>query len=303
MSHSLSGVFAPVITPFHADLSVDIPLFIQHSRWLLRQGAGLAMFGTNSEANSLTVAERRHLLDQLLLADLDPARMLPGTGCCAIDDSVALSRHAVDAGCAGVLMLPPFYYKGITDDGLYRYYATVIERVASSRLKLYLYHIPAFTGVPLGLSLISRLIKDFPDTVVGIKDSSGDWDNVAAMLKEFPGFAIFPASESFLSRARPLGAAGCISATANVNPAGIARLCAQWDQPQAVQLQQQADSIRQTFQKYPMIAALKFATAQVSANANWEHVRPPLSPLASQQRAQLQAELSQIGFDMPGLVA
>ncbi|MBB3211060.1 4-hydroxy-tetrahydrodipicolinate synthase [Herbaspirillum sp. Sphag1AN] len=303
MSLSLSGVFAPVITPFHADLRVDVPLFVQHSRWLLGQGAGLAMFGTNSEANSLTVTERRQLLDQLLQADLDPARMLPGTGCCAIDDTVALTRHAVEAGCAGVLMLPPFYYKGVSDDGLYRYYAEVIQRVASARLKLYLYHIPAFTGVPITLSLIARLIKDFPETVVGIKDSSGDWDNVAAMLKEFPGFAIFPASESFLSRARPLGAAGCISATANVNPSGIARLCAQWDQPQGAQLQQQADAIRQTFQKYPMIAALKYATAHVSGNATWENVRPPLSPLASQQRLQLQAELAQIGFSMPGLVA
>jgi len=298
---TLSGVFAPVVTPFKTDLSVDADLFVRHSRWLLSQGAGLAIFGTNSEANSLSVSERTQLLDRLLNEGLDPARMLPGTGCCAIDDTVALTRHAVAAGCAGVLMLPPFYYKGVSDEGLYNYYAEVIARVDSSKLKLYLYHIPAFTGVPITLKLIARLIKDFPDTVVGIKDSSGDWDNVAAMLAAFPGFAIFPASESFLSRARPLGAAGCISATANINPAGIASLCADWDKAGCTQLQQQADAVRQTFQKYPMIAALKFATAHYSDKPAWENVRPPLSGLSAPHKLQLLAELQQIGFGMPGL--
>lgn len=301
MSTALSGVFAPVVTPFKSDLSVDVDLFVRHGRWLLSQGAGLAIFGTNSEANSLSVSERKFLLEQLVEASIDPARLLPGTGCCALDDTVELTRHAVDAGCGGVLMLPPFYYKGVSDDGLYRYYAEVITRVASPKLKLYLYHIPAFTGVPVTLTLIARLIKDFPKTVVGIKDSSGDWDNVAAMLKEFPGFAIFPASESLLSRARPLGAAGCISATANINPAGIVKLCVDWDKADGASLQQQADAVRQTFQKYPMIAALKFATAHYSDNPVWENLRPPLSGLSAQHKTQLLSELSQIGFSMPGL--
>lgn len=303
MSQLLSGVFAPVVTPFKADLGVDADLFVRHSRWLLSQGAGLAIFGTNSEANSLTVAERRQLLDRLLAEGVDPGRLLPGTGCCAIDDTVALTRHAVEAGCAGVLMLPPFYYKGVSDDGLYRYYAEVIARVASPKLKLYLYHIPAFTGVPITLALIDRLVRDFPDTVVGIKDSSGDWDNLAAMLAAFPGFAIFPASESLLSHARPLGAAGCISATANINPGGISRLCAGWNQADGAQLQQQADAVRQTFQKYPMIAALKFATAHYSDNQAWATVRPPLSALGAPQQKELLAELERIGFAMPGLAA
>lgn len=301
MSNALSGVFAPVVTPFKSDLSVDVGLFVRHSRWLLSQGAGLAIFGTNSEANSLSVSERKQLLDRLVSEGLDPARMLPGTGCCSLSDTVELTRHAVDAGCAGVLMLPPFYYKGVSDDGLYRYYAEVIARVGSSKLKLYLYHIPAFTGVPITLTLIERLIKDFPETVVGIKDSSGDWDNVAAMLAAFPDFAIFPASESFLSRARPLGAAGCISATANINPAGISKLCADWDKIEGGQLQRQADAVRQTFQKYPMIAALKFATAHYSDNPAWENVRPPLSSLTAQHKMQLLDELKQMDFRMPGL--
>jgi len=297
----LSGVFAPVVTPFKADLDVDAELFVRHCRWLLSQGAGLAIFGTNSEANSLSLEQRRQLLDRLIAEGLDPQRMLPGTGCCAIDDTVALTRHAVAAGCAGVLMLPPFYYKGISDEGLYRYYAEVIARVDSPRLKLYLYHIPAFTGVPISLGLIERLRRDFPETVVGIKDSSGDWDNLAAMLAAFPDMAVFPASESLLSRALPLGAAGCISATANVNPAGIRRLYAQWDQPDAALLQQQADAVRQTFQSFPMIAALKFATACYSGNASWATVRPPLVALGAKQQEELQAALERIHFSMPDM--
>src|SRR5450830_1959669 len=169
MSKALCGVFAPVVTPFKPDLSVDADLFVRHSRWLLSQGAGLAIFGTNSEANSLSVSERTQLLDRLLNEGLDPARMLPGTGCCAIDDTVALTRHAVAAGCAGVLMLPPFYYKGVSDEGLYRSFARVIDAVADDRLRIYLYHIPPVSQVPITLTLIERLLKAFPGIIAGVK--------------------------------------------------------------------------------------------------------------------------------------
>ena len=301
MTNALSGVFAPVITPFKADLSPDLSLFVKHAGWLMGQGAGLAVFGTNSEANSLSLREKFQLLDKLLEHGLDPARMLPGTGACALPDTVALTRHAVDSGCAGVLMLPPFFYKNVSDDGLFAYYAEVIERVASPELRLYLYHIPAFSGVPIRLPLIERLIKHFPEIVVGIKDSSGDWDNLEAMLKAFPGFTIFPASESLLSRALPLGAAGCISATANVQPAAIGRLLANWKTPQAGAMQTRVDAVRQVFQQYPMIAALKFATAHFADNQTWDMVRPPLTSLAARQKSQLLAELDAIGFAMAGL--
>jgi len=301
MTNALSGVFAPVITPFKTDLSPDLSLFAKHAGWLMGQGAGLAIFGTNSEANSLSLGEKILLMDKLLEHGLDPARMLPGTGACALPDTVALTRHAVDSGCAGVLMLPPFFYKNVSDDGLFAYYAEVIERVASPDLRLYLYHIPAFSGVPIRLPLIERLIRHYPEIVVGIKDSSGDWDNLETMLKAFPGFTIFPASESLLSRALPLGAAGCISATANIQPAAIGRLLASWKAPQAGAMQAQVDAVRQVFQQYPMIAALKFATAHYADNQTWDMVRPPLTSLVAQQKSQLLAELDAIGFAMAGL--
>ncbi|WP_087687721.1 dihydrodipicolinate synthase family protein [Pandoraea sp. PE-S2R-1] len=300
VDQALTGAFAPVVTPFHADLTPDAPRFLAHCAWLLSHGVGLAPFGTNSEANSLGTQERMALLDHLIDAGLDPRRMLPGTGCCALPETVALTRHAVARGCAGVLMLPPFFYKGITDDGLYSYYARVIDAVADDRLRLYLYHIPALSGVPITLPVIERLIRDFPSTVVGIKDSSGDWQNLSAMLDAFPGFGIFPASESLVSRASAKGAKGCISATVNINPAIIGQLCREWSGDNGPALQAQADAVRSVVQSFPMIPALKAVLASQRDDAAWAQLRPPLSPLSEAQHAALHAQLAACGFALPG---
>lgn len=300
VDHELTGAFAPVVTPFHADLTPDAPRFLAHCKWLLSHGVGLAPFGTNSEANSLSVGERMALLDHLVGHGLDVRRMLPGTGCCSLPETVALTRHAVAHGCAGVLMLPPFFYKGITDDGLYDYYARVIDQVGDARLRLYLYHIPALSGVPITLPVIERLIRDFPQTVVGIKDSSGDWNHLSAMLDAFPGFGIFPASESLVSKASARGAKGCISATVNVNPQGIGRLCREWSSEAGEGLQAQADAVRSIVQSFPMIQALKAVLASHRDDPAWAQVRPPLSALTSEQHERLHAQLAACGFALPG---
>lgn len=299
----LGGVFAPAVTPFTPDLDIDFDAYAAHCQWLQRQGAGLAMFGTNSEANSLSLAERMMLLDRLGGRGIDFARALPGTGCCSLPETVALSRHALLHGCAGVLVVPPFFYKNIGDDGLFAYYSEVIERVGDPALRLFLYHIPAFSGVPISLQLLERLAKRYPEQIAGVKDSNGDWTNIEAMLRNFPQLSIFPASESFLSRAMPLGAAGCISATVNVNPAAIAALCANWAGEGAALAQQRVDRIRRIFQQYPMIAALKQAIAHFRGRPDWQVQRPPLAPLGAQQQASLLAELAAAGFGMPGLEA
>ncbi|MEX2145548.1 MAG: dihydrodipicolinate synthase family protein, partial [Candidatus Rokuibacteriota bacterium] len=178
----ITGVLSPVVTPFKADLTPDAERFIRQCRWLLSQNVGLAVFGTNSEANSLSTDEKMELLDRLVAAGLDAARMMPGTGCCALTDSVRLTAHAVKLGCGGTLMLPPFYYKGVSDDGLFRNFAEIIERVGDAALRIYLYHIPPVSQVPITLGLIERLLKAYPGTIAGAKDSSGDWNNTKAML-------------------------------------------------------------------------------------------------------------------------
>ncbi|HTH78645.1 MAG TPA: dihydrodipicolinate synthase family protein [Ramlibacter sp.] len=305
MTERLRGVLAPVVTPFRANYEPDTERLIAHCRWLLGSGASLAIFGTNSEANSMSVDERLRLTDALLEAGVPAARMMPGTGACSITDAITLTRHAVKNGAAGALMLPPFYYKGVSEEGLFAYYAQVIEQVASDDLRVYLYHIPQVTQVPITLRLIEMLRWRYPRTVVGAKDSSGVWDNTEAMLNAFAkdGFDVFPASESLLSQAMPLGAAGCISATVNVNPAGIRAVYDKWNTPEGAQLQSRADAVRNIFQGPAMIPAMKRTIAEFSGQPDWAVVRPPLVALHEDAATQLRDQLRAAQFTMPGYVS
>jgi 4-hydroxy-tetrahydrodipicolinate synthase len=301
----IRGVLSPVVTPFKTDLAPDPARFVRHCRWLLAQNVGLAVFGTNSEANSLGVEEKIELLDQLVAAGLDPARMMPGTGCCALTDSVRLTAHAMKVGCGGVLMLPPFYYKGVSDDGLFRSFAEVIERVGDARLRVYLYHIPPVAQVPITLTLVERLLKAYPAQVAGMKDSGGDWENTRTFLEAFAraGFDVFAGSETFLLQNMRHGGAGCISATANVHSAPIAHLFDTWRAADADAQQARLDVIRGIFQRFPMIPALKAAIAHHGGDPGWATVRPPLVALTPGQADQLATELAQQQFLMPGLAA
>ena len=303
MADRIRGVLSPVVTPFKANLSPDVERFVSHCRWLLSDNVGLAVFGTNSEGNSLAVEEKIDLLDQLVENGIDPARMMPGTGCSALTDSVRLTAHATKLGCAGALMLPPFYYKGVSDEGLFRSYAEIIERVGDSRLRIYLYNIPPVTYIAISVPLIERLLKAFPGTIAGAKDSSGDWNNTRAYLDNFAahGFDVFPGAETFLLQGLRHGACGCISATANVNPGPIARLFASWHAHDADAQQVRLDAVRGIFAKYPMIPALKAAIAHYGSDAPWVTVRPPLVELTAEQTSSLIGELDDVGFTMPGL--
>ena len=297
-SVKIRGVLSPVLTPFNADYTPSQPRFLKHCRGLLQQGVGLAVFGTNSEANSLSTQEKRELLDVLVDAGLPAAKMMPGTGTCAIADSIELSRHAVQAGCAGVLMLPPFYYKGVSDEGLYRNYSTIIDRVGDDRLRIYLYHIPQVSQVPISFDLIERLLKAYPNSIAGIKDSSGDWNNTLGMLQRFQpsGFDVFAGSEGFLLQTLRHGGAGCITATGNVNASAIARLGFEWQNADADAQQERLNVIRAIFAKFPMIPAMKAAIAAETGDAVWSTVRPPLVELDPAQARQLQAELAAAGY-------
>src|SRR5881398_2443056 len=316
MSQRIRGVLAPVVTPFKADLSPDCERFIRHCQWLLSQNCGLAVFGTNSEANSMAAEERSTLLDAVVAAGIDPSRMMPGTGCCSIAETVELTTHAVKHGCAGVLMLPPFYYKDVREEGLYRYFSEVVQRVGDARLRIYLYHIPPVAMVGITLKLVERLLNAYPNAIAGMKDSSGDWNNTQMFLDAFAesagptrtGFYVFVGSESFLLANMRNGGVGTISATANVNPAAIHKLYRQWntagDADNADQQQSKLNVVREVFssRKFPsMIAALKQAIAIYRNDPEWSRVRPPLVELTNEQSKLLAAELKAIGFTMPNI--
>jgi 4-hydroxy-tetrahydrodipicolinate synthase len=302
-SKRIKGVLAPVVTPFKSDYSPDHNRFVAQCKWMLTQGSGLAVFGTNSEANSLSSNERIALLDSLLQAGVDSSRMMPGTGCCAFTDTVRLTEHAVKAGCAGVLMLPPFYYKDVTEEGLFRHFSQVIERVGDTRLQIYLYHIPPVAVVPITVKLVERLLKRYPKAIAGMKDSSGDWNNTKLFLDAFAkqGFDVFVGSESFLLANMRNNGAGCISATANVNPAAIDKLYREWKSADADAQQAQLDVIRKTTGQYVMIPSLKAVIAHFANDPEWATVRPPLVELTAPQAQAVVDGLLKLGFDMPGL--
>jgi 4-hydroxy-tetrahydrodipicolinate synthase len=323
MSQRIRGVLAPVVTPFKADLSPDRQRFIRHCQWLLSQNCGLAVFGTNSEANSMSAEERSTLLDELVAAGIDPSRIMPGTGCCSITETVALTAHAVKHGCAGVLMLPPFYYKDVSGEGLYRYFSEVVQRVGDTRLKIYLYHIPPVAIVGVTPRLVERLLKAYPNAIAGMKDSSGDWNNTKTFLDAFAvrarhgtspsdrrtgravcGFDVFVGSESFLLANMRNGGVGTISATANVNPAAIHELYVACKQSKLEHRQVRLNVVREVFssRKFPsMIAALKQAIAIFRNDPEWTRMRPPLVELTTEQAKFLAAKLKAIGFAMPGI--
>ena len=295
---SIRGVLAPVVTPFKPDLSPDPERLIAHCKWLLSQNCGLAVFGTNSEANSMAAEERGMLLDSLVAAGIDPSRMMPGTGCCSFTETVQLTTRAVKHGCAGVLMLPPFYYKQVTDEGLYRYFSEVIQRVGDARLRIYLYHIPPVAMVGITLELVERLLKAYPEAIAGMKDSSGDWNNTRTFLDAFANsrFDVFVGSESFLLANMRHGGVGTVSATANVNPAAIHKLYSEWDKPGADPDGQQTrlNSVRDVFanKSFPsMIAAMKQAIAISQNDPEWARVRPPLVGLTAEQAKTLGSAL------------
>jgi 4-hydroxy-tetrahydrodipicolinate synthase len=291
-----SGLWIPAATPFRANLAIDFDRYLVHCHYLLASGAhGLAVLGTTSEANSLDLGEREMTLERLVKAGISPLQLLPGTGTSSMGDTVRLTRHAIALGVRGVLLLPPFYYKDVTDEGLYVYVAEVIKRVGDKRLALYLYNYPQMTTIRWSPILVGLLTQDFPDTVVGLKDSSGDVDYMETLLESCPGFTVFPSSETLLVRGMRKGAAGLISATANVNPAGIRELYDGWQSEQAMDLHKRAAAIRDTVAPYGWIQGVKAILAAREGKPDWARVRPPLGELSDQKKAELTAAMAELG--------
>jgi 4-hydroxy-tetrahydrodipicolinate synthase len=291
MTAQITGLWTPVATPFRQDGAIDLHKFVEHCKALLAEGStGLAVLGTTSEANSLTLKERRQIIDACVEAGIPPQRLLPGTGATALDDAAELTRHAGELGCAGVLLLPPFYYKKISDDGLFAFLARLVERAGANPPRVLLYHIPPIAVVGWSAALVGRLVESFPGIVVGMKDSSGDFAHVVEMINTFPGFAVFPGAERHLLAGMQAGAAGCISATANINARGISRLIDSWRDADAQRQQDEANAIREAAESRVLIPAIKGVLAARYRDETWSTVRPPLMPLAANARRELLAE-------------
>jgi 4-hydroxy-tetrahydrodipicolinate synthase len=291
-------VLAAVPTPFDEHGAPDPAALKDHCQRLLRAGChGIVVLGTTGEANSITVEERLELIHQLA-DDLSPASLVVGTGCCALPDTVRLTRAAVEVGAAGVLVLPPFYYKppAVTDEGLFAAYSEVIEAVGDDRLRLYLYRFPKMTGLQMGLPLIERLHTTYPTVVRGLKDSSGNWDEMAAVLEALPRIELFAGSEEHLLPLLRAGGPGCISATVNLFPSEAARLHGAWQGPRADRLQQRLTGLRRIIQAHPLIPAVKAVLAGWNGDPGWARVRPPLRSLEPDAARELVDRLAAEGI-------
>lgn len=296
------GVNAAVLTPMTPDLSPDVALMAGHCRWLLAHGCdGLGVLGTTGEANSFSVAERIAVMEGLVEAGIPAARIMPGTGCAALTDSVELTKRAKALGCPGVLMLPPFYYKNPTDDGLFAWFSEVIERVGGG-IRIYLYHFPQQSAVPFSLDLIGRLMTAFPGTIKGVKDSSGDYANMKAMIDAFgrDGFEVYSGSDEFLLRILREGGAGCITAASNVNCAAGGAVVAAFrngDDAAAEAAQAVLTATRKVCTTVPLIAGLREIVARATGKAAWRTIRPPNMPLRPEQVAPFLAAFDATGID------
>lgn len=290
------GVVAPILTPFNDDLSIATDLYVGLAQQLFEQGcAGLAPFGTTGEALSVGIDERIAAIRALIDGGVDPAKMIPGTGLSNIADTTRLSRACLDLGCLAVMTLPPFYFKGVSEEGLYRYFAGLIKAIGPDA-RIFLYHIPPVAVVGIPPSLAARLHTEFPEQVVGIKDSSGDWDNTRELF-DIDGLIVYPGSELPLIDALQLGGPGCISATANINMVEISKVVGLFDAGDIEAARAQQDRIRDTrltIQDYGPIPAQKRLLAMRTGDARWANVRPPLGPL-SESRGQELAEALNAG--------
>ena len=306
MTKPISGVFCAATTPVKPDLSPNFEAFASHCRWLIAEGCtGVALLGTTGEANSFSSAERRQLLEAALNAGLTGDQLMPGTGLANVPETIELTRHALSHGVRKVVMLPPFYYKGVSDDGLFQAYARVIEGVGSNDLRVILYHIPQMTGLPISHDLIARLIEAFPGIIVGIKDSAGQFDNMTAMLARFKNFSVLAGADPLLLPLMQAGGAGCITATSNLVARSLATVFNHANDPaKAAEVEAAQANIvahRNLSNSYVQIPAIKAMVGYLHGEAKgWARTRPPLVPLGDAELAGLRVKLLEIGAAVNG---
>ncbi|HEX3858702.1 MAG TPA: dihydrodipicolinate synthase family protein [Pseudolabrys sp.] len=282
MSKRMSGVIAAIATPVSDDGAPDHQRAVKLARFLLDNGCdGLNVLGTTGEATSFSLEERKGVMSAYKAAGLPLERLMVGTGAAAIADAVALSRHAAELGFGGALVLPPFYYKGVPDDGLAAYIDTIITSTTERPIPIYLYHFPAMSGLPWHVALIKRLLAAHPSRLAGLKDSSGDMTYARSAAAISRDFAVFPSTEACLIDARKGEFAGCISATANCNPDLCARAWASGD----AQALDAAVAIRKLFDGKPLVPGVKALLAHIHGDPVLARVKPPLAAFSAADRA------------------
>lgn len=301
------SALAAILTPIEPSGAIDAARLARHALWILDEGCdGIALFGSTGEASSFSVGERKAALEAVQAKGVPAGEIVVGTGCTSLADAVDVGRHAVSCGCAGLLVIPPYFFKPVDDDGLFSFYAALVEGVNDPRLRILLYHFPALSGVPLSLSLVARLRQVFPATIIGLKDSSGDLANMRTLLAADPGLAVFTGDDHLLRPLLRMGGAGSITAGGNLWPHTLARLRDSYAEPDAVSedAQQLTEQVwRNCLLQLPVTEALKSLFAAATGDEAWRNLRPPLVPIADADLAVLRDAACRAGLVFwPGML-
>ncbi|PKP74783.1 MAG: dihydrodipicolinate synthase family protein [Alphaproteobacteria bacterium HGW-Alphaproteobacteria-6] len=300
MNHAIQGVHCAAATPVTADGAPNLPAFVAHCHALLAEGChGLALLGTTGEANSFGRDQRIALVEAAIAGGVPAGTLLPGTSAPSVEDTVALTAHAVSAGAKGCLLLPPYYYKEVSDEGLYRFYARVIEGVGDDRLRIVLYHIPQVSLIPISHELIARLMAGFPGIVTGIKDSSGDLANMIAMAARFPGLGVLAGADPLMLPLLRAGGAGCITAAANLRADALRLVWDGWNDPArqdaVAAAQARISDWRALSNSHALLATIKTMLARRHDDPGWLNLMAPLVELTTAERDSVWAAMARLG--------
>jgi len=301
MNRPLNGVYTASLTPLTASFEPNIPALVRHAQWLLESGSdGVALLGSTGEANSLTLEQRLSIIEQTA-RELPPDRLMLGTGSCALQDSVRLTKASVDAGVYSVLVIPPFYYKPQSDESVLRFYSELISSVDEPRLRIIFYNFPKLSGYNFSVKILQELKQRFGDIAAGIKDSSGEWKNMLGIVQNIPDFMVYTGTETLLLDILKKGGAGCITATANLIAPECQRVYQAWKnnkQKVAEQAQINLTDLRKTLENYPLVSELKSLFASKTNAEEWENMLPPFAPILDKQVEELTEQIKGLGLDL-----
>jgi 4-hydroxy-tetrahydrodipicolinate synthase len=301
MNRPLKGVYTASLTPLTASFEPNIPALVRHAQWLLESGSdGVALLGSTGEANSLTLEQRLSIIEQTA-RELPPDRLMLGTGSCALQDSVRLTKASVDAGVFSVLVIPPFYYKPQSDESVLRFYSELISSVDEPRLRIIFYNFPKLSGYNFSVKILQELKQRFGDIAAGIKDSSGEWKNMLGIVQNIPDFMVYTGTETLLLDILKKGGAGCITATANLIAPECQRVYQAWKnnkQKVAEQAQINLTDLRKTLENYPLVSELKSLFASKTNAEEWENMLPPFAPILDKQVEELTEQIKGLGLDL-----
>ena len=282
--HKINCIYSAALTPINDDLSINKNLYLEHCQYLMKQGHdGLAIFGTTGEANSFSIKEKCDTIDFLLSNNLDSNLLIPGTGSSSVEDAIQLTKFAEKNKSRAVLLLPPFYYKNVSDEGIINYFRKIIETVGSSDFHYLLYNIPQTTSVVLNFNIIETLLKLYPNNIVGIKDSSGNIDSMLKTVKYFQDLALFCGHDSLALKIYKRGGAGAITAGTNIAGRLLSFIINNINKEKEIEdfnsYQALLEQIRETITLEEPISVMKAYFSIINKNADWNKVMPPLKSL------------------------